>query len=46
MSTYQMAVHGAMSIFEAVNFARIRASFWKWWVGLYADAPRKLPPMI
>ena len=24
----------------------LKSGFWKWWIGLYAAAPRKLPPMI
>jgi hypothetical protein len=43
MSTYQLAIR---SIFDGVSFSGFRASFWKWWIGLYADAPRKLPPML
>lgn len=44
MSTYQMVVRSAT--FRGVNFARLRAGFWTWWVGLYAQAPRKPRPLI
>jgi len=43
MSTYQFVVH---SVSRGIGLARLKAGFWKWWIGLYADAPRKLPPMI
>jgi len=43
MSAYQLAVR---SIFEGISFAGFRARFWKWWIGLYAEPPKELRPMI
>jgi hypothetical protein len=43
MSTYQMVVQ---SVYRGIHFAGFKASFWKWWIGLYAEPPRKLPPML
>jgi hypothetical protein len=40
MSAYQMVVH---TVYRGAGF---QASFWKWWIGLYAEAPRKLPPLL
>lgn len=43
MSTYELAVR---SSFQGFSISGFKAGFWKWWIGLYADAPRKLRPMI
>lgn len=45
MSAYQMVVSAAYR--RAARTPRQwRARFWTWWIGLYAEPPRKLPPMI
>lgn len=43
MSAYQMVIQ---TVYRGMDLAGLKAGFWKWWIGLYADAPRKLPPMI
>ena len=43
MSTYQMVVQ---TVYRGLDIAGFKAKFWNWWIGLYADAPRRLPPMI
>jgi hypothetical protein len=43
MSAYQMVV---TTVYRGIDLAGMKASFWKWWVGLYAEPPRKLPPML
>lgn len=43
MSTYQLVV---TTVSRGFDLSRLQASFWKWWAGLYADAPRRLPPML
>jgi hypothetical protein len=43
MSTYQMV---AQTLHRGLDLAAFKAGFWKWWIGLYADAPRRLPPML
>ena len=43
MSTYQMV---AQSLYRGVDLAGLKARFWTWWIGLYADAPRRLPPIL
>lgn len=43
MSTYELAVR---SSFQGLSILRFKAAFWQWWIGLYAAAPRKLPPML
>jgi hypothetical protein len=40
---YQMVVQ---RVYRGVDVASFKAAFWKWWIGLYADAPRKLRPMV
>ncbi len=45
MSAYQMAV-GTVYRGLGLDLAGFRASFWKWWIGLYAEPPRKLPPFL
>lgn len=46
MSTYQMVVRSSASLFELLEFGAFRKRFWNWWIGLYAEPPRKLPPML
>jgi hypothetical protein len=43
MSTYQMV---AQTLYRGNSLAGFKAGFWKWWIGLYAEPPRKLPPLI
>lgn len=43
MSAYQMVVR---SVYRGIDLADLKTSFWKWWIGLYAEPPRKLPPML
>lgn len=47
MSTYQMVVR---TLYRGVDFASVKAglkaSFWRWWCGLYAEPPHRLPPML
>lgn len=44
MSTYQTVVQTVYR--SSLDLAGFKAKFWNWWIGLYADAPRKLPPML
>ena len=46
MSTYQMVVRGSASLFGLLELGGLRKGFWRWWIGLYAEPPRKLPPML
>jgi hypothetical protein len=48
MSAYQMVVQTVYRGLDVASSLRsLKASFWKWWIGLYAEAPRKLRgPMI
>jgi hypothetical protein len=34
------------TVYRGFDIAGFKAKFWNWWIGLYADAPRRLPPMI
>ena len=43
MSTYQMV---AQTLYRGVDLAAWKATFWSWWIGLYAQPPRNVPPMI
>jgi len=47
MSTYQMVVR---TLYRGTDLAGVKAalkaSFWRWWIGLYAEPPRRLPPML
>lgn len=43
MSAYQMV---AATVYRGVGFSGFKASFWKWWVGLYAEPPHRLPPTM
>jgi hypothetical protein len=43
MSAYQMVVH---TVYREVDLAAFKARLWTWWVGLYAEPPRRLRPMI
>ena len=43
MSAYQIAVR---TLHLGMDLARLRHRFWQWWLGLYAQPPRKLPPML
>ena len=44
MSAYQIAIRK----YGAVGFdvARLSERFYLWWISLYANPPRDLPPMI
>lgn len=46
MSTYQIVVRNSASLFERLDVGAFRKAFWNWWIGLYAEPPRKLPPML
>ena len=46
MSTYQIAVRTSASLFDRLEFEALRKAFWTWWIGLYAEPPHKLPPML
>lgn len=46
MSTSQIVIRTTASAFQGVSFALIYERFLGWWVTLYAEAPRKLPPML
>lgn len=46
MSTYQMVVRSSVWAFGRLELSAFRKLFWNWWIGLYAEAPRKLPPML
>jgi hypothetical protein len=46
MSTYQIALRSSAALFNRLEFGALRRAFWNWWIGLYAEAPRKLPPML
>jgi hypothetical protein len=46
MSTYQMVVRSTASVFQGISVAAICERFLNWWVSLYANPPRKLPPLI
>ena len=46
MSTLQLAVNRTFQSFHPVRLAEVSARFWRWWISLYADAPRRLPPTI
>ena len=46
MSTYQMVVRSSVSVLERLESSAFRKLFWNWWIGLYAEPPRKLPPML
>lgn len=46
MSTYQIVIRTSASAFRVPRLAGIYERFLGWWVSLYAEAPRKLPPMI
>lgn len=44
MSTYQMVMS---TVYRGIRPpSGLAARFWKWWIGLYAEPPRKLPPMV
>jgi hypothetical protein len=43
MSAYQMVVR---SLHRGIDLAVMKHRFFRWWVSLYAEPPRKLPPMI
>lgn len=45
MSTYQMVIRSTAA-FQGFSPARMYERFLNWWVSLYAEAPRNLPPMI
>lgn len=44
MSAYQMVVTTVSR--GSIDLTGFKASFWKWWLGLYAEAPRRLPPAM
>jgi hypothetical protein len=46
MSTYQMVVRSSASLLERLDSGAFGKAFWNWWIGVYAEPPRKLPPMI
>jgi hypothetical protein len=46
MSVYEIAARTRLSVSRRIDFAELRERFWRWWIGLYADPPRRLPPMI
>jgi len=43
MSAYQMV---AATVYRGLDLAGFKAGFWKWWVGLYAEPPHRLPPTM
>ena len=46
MSTYQIVIRSSVSLFDPLEFGALRKAFWSWWIGLYAEPPRRLPPML
>ena len=46
MSTYQMVVQSVYRGLDVSGLSGLKASFWRWWIGLYAQPPRKLRPMV
>lgn len=46
MSTYQMVVRSTAATLQGIGFAALYQRFLGWWVSLYADPPRRLPPML
>ena len=46
MSAYQLAARNALGSLSGISFPSLKTWFWKWWVGLYAEPPRNLPPML
>jgi hypothetical protein len=43
MSAYQMVFQ---TVYRGVDLAALKTSLWKWWLGLYAEPLRRLPPML
>lgn len=43
MSALQITVRDAIGSFGGVSFT---TRFWNWWIGLYADAPRRPLPCL
>jgi hypothetical protein len=41
-----MVVRSSVSVLERLELSAFRNLLWNWWIGLYAEAPRKLPPML
>jgi hypothetical protein len=41
-----MGVRSSISVFGRLEWSAFRKRFWSWWIGLYAEPPRKLPPML
>jgi hypothetical protein len=46
MSAHWIAVSNGSSAARGTDLAALREKFWKWWIGLYAEQPRKLRPLI
>jgi len=46
MSTYQIVIRSSVSLIDRLEFGALRNALWNWWIGLYAEPPRKLRPMI
>jgi hypothetical protein len=46
MSTYQMVVRSTATVFQGLSISALYERFLNWWVSLYANPPRRLPPLI
>lgn len=46
MSTYQIVLRSTTSAFQEFRPARAYERFLNWWVSLYANPPRNLPPYL
>jgi len=46
MTTHSIGLRAARVRSARLSWHALSESFWKWWVGLYAAPPRRLPPML